>query len=129
MGFLHTIPLCVPCFLHGDVRQHCVPNVAGLQRGRIAQGDHKVVMVIQPSVELGIYRPNSAGLGRTVQLRVLQPDVKLDPDWLVCYGFISSKNMVLFLPYGDDDADDLQGQKRGREACIKAEPTCYSQHS
>ena len=66
----------------------------------VAQRVCKVIMDVQPSVELGVHGPCRAGLGRTIQLRVLQPDADLDADWIDHDGAVPPADVVYLLSDG-----------------------------
>lgn len=64
---------------------------------------------------MDLYGRYGAGLGRKVQLRILQSDADLHTDRSDRDGFIQAENMVLLLPDGNDDAGNLQDQEQRRK--------------
>lgn len=68
------VPVWIPDFLYDDVWQYGIPDMAGCIRRTESSGSGEAAVDDPRAMGLGLHSGQCAGLGCTVQLRVLWPD-------------------------------------------------------
>ena len=88
LDVFQVVPVRLSDLLPGHVWERGVPDLAGGLRRGLPAGGGEAVLDLPGPLGVGLYGGRRAGLGRTVQLRILQPDAHIASNRSYCYDFL-----------------------------------------
>ena len=114
MDGIQMVPIRFPYLFYDNVRNYSLPDISGVLRGGFFTSDRQIVLDFQSSLEMGLFRKHLPRLGSSIRIRILWSYAHFSIGGNYRNGNLQRKDLVLLLPYGNDDPGymSVKSQKR-----------------